>query len=214
MARVTRCWQLLVLGFLAVARADPSASREATASLRGSTLAEAAGPGASAPTADGSTAGRPKTEPMPQGPEEGADLVGDNFTEDVQNSTGVEEAAQSLIVCRGAKVCRGAWTWSGARKVCRGGFYCRGWAALLVEEVAGEDQVEATSAPADLADGGSEHGGEPTNASELLEILTNASQAAESLIVCRGARVCRGGWSWFGRTRVCRGGFFCRPGWR
>jgi len=138
----------------------------------------------------------------------------DDFLEEERNSTGVEEAAQSLIVCRGAKVCRGSWTWYGRRKVCRGGFYCRGWAALLAEDVEAEGQEEAAFAPADLVGRGSEHEDELMNSSELMEILTNNSQAAQSLIVCRGARVCRGGWTWRGRRRFCRGGFFCRSGWR
>merc|ERR1719343_421161 len=214
MAAITRGLQLLMLGFLAVARADPSTSREATSSLRGSASAEAAGPSVGADVVGGSAAGPAQMETVPQGHEEDADLVGDNFTEDVQNSTGAEEAAQSLIVCWGAKVCRGTWTWLGHRRVCRGGFYCRGWAVLLAEDVEGEGQEETTSAPADPAERNSEHEGEPMNASELMEILTNTSTAAQSLIVCQGARVCRGGWSWFGRRRVCRGGFFCRPGWR
>merc|ERR1711972_102891 len=99
------------------------------------------------------------------GHEEDADLVGDNFTEEVQNSTGAEEAAQSLIVCRGAKVCRGAWTWLGGRRVCRGGFSCRGWAVLLAEDVEGEDQEETAAAPADPAERSAEHDDEPMNVS-------------------------------------------------
>jgi len=196
MAAITRGAQLLMLGFLAVARADPSASQTAATSLRGSAVVPA------------------QTEAMPQGHEEDAYLLGGNFTEDVQNSTGAEEAAESLIVCRGARVCRGAWTWFGHRRVCRGGFACRGWALLLAEDVEGDHLEETASAPADPAERSSEHEGEPMNSSELMEILTNTSTAAESLIVCRGARVCRGRWTWFGRRRVCRGGFFCRPGWR
>merc|ERR1719343_1764953 len=119
----------------------------------------------------------------------------------------MEEAAQSLIVCRGAKVCRGAWTWSGQVKVCRGGFYCRGGAVLLLaEDSDGENQEEeAASTLANLTGSDSEHEGEAFSSSELMEILTNTSEAAQSLIVCRGARVCRGGWIFrrrFGRRRA------------
>merc|ERR1712207_63974 len=127
--------------------------------------------------------------------------------------TNTSQAAQSLIVCRGARVCRGAWTWHGGAKVCRGGFYCRGGVALLAEDVEGDDQAATASAMADLAERGVEPEVALMKSSELAEILTNTSQATQSLIVCRGARVCRGGWTWRGRVRFCRGGFFCRPSW-
>merc|ERR1712066_722811 len=132
----------------------------------------------------------------------------------VQNSSSEEAGAESLIVCRGGRVCRGAWTWSGGVKVCKGGFSCRGWAVLLAGDVAGEDQEVATLAQADLAELDEEQEGDTLRSSELMEILSNTSQAAQSLIVCRGARLCRGGWSWRGAVRFCRGGFYCRPTWR
>merc|ERR1712151_1388875 len=106
--------------------------------------------------------------------------------------------------------------------VCKGGFYCRGSAVFLAEDSEGEDQEgEAAAAAmvadppeADVTESGSEHEEAEMNSSELMKILTNTSEATESLIVCRGARVCRGGWTWRRRVRFCRGGFFCRPGWR
>jgi len=214
MALVMRVWQLFLLALLAVVRADPSVSRGAAASLRGSALAEVVDPSAGAPAAESSAAGRAQSGVMPQGPEESMDSADIDLLEDATNATGGAEATQSLIVCRGGKVCRGAWTWSGSVRVCRGGFVCRGWAAVLAEDVEGEEQqAQAASMPADLAEGEGE--GEPFNSSQLLEILTNTSHATQSLIVCRGARVCRGGWTWRGRVRVCRGGFFCRRSfWR
>merc|ERR1712207_103476 len=96
--------------------------------------------------------------------------------------TNTSQAAQSLIVCRGAKVCRGAWTWHGGAKVCRGGFYCRDGVALLAEGTEGDDQVETTFASADLAERSWERQGELMNSSEM-DVLTNTSQAAQSLIV-------------------------------
>merc|ERR1719174_3416289 len=111
-----------------------------------------------------------------------------NSSELMDVLTNTSQAAQSLIVCRGAKVCRGAWTWHGGAKVCRGGFYCRGAVALLAEDVEDDDQAETTSAMADLAERGSEREVAPMNSSELMDVLTNTSQAAQSLIVCRGAK--------------------------
>merc|ERR1711972_614650 len=146
--------------------------------------------------------------------EESTDSVGENFTWGVQNSSSEEAGAESLIVCRGGKVCRGAWTWSGGVKVCKGGFSCRGWAALLAEDVEGEDQGVATLAWADLVEPGPEQEGETFDSSELMDILSNTSQAAQSLIVCRGGRVCLGGWSWRGTVKFCRGGFSCRSTFR
>ena len=148
------------------------------------------------PAAQSSTAG--------QRVESNASVVAENLPP-------AARSAESLIVCRGAKVCRGAWTWYGGKKVCRGGFSCRGWAALVAEDAEVEEHDEAVSAAADPAEGSAEFAGQAFEPSELMAILTNTSQAAESLIVCRGARVCHGGWSWRGRVRVCRGGFRCRP---
>jgi len=201
---------LLAFGILAAVRADPSASDAvAPSNLRGSASGEVAGRSLGEPAAAVSPTNVPE--------ERGVDVSGDNHSEIPQNATGAEEAADSLIVCRGGKVCHGGWTWSGHVRVCRGGFYCRGGAVLLLAEASeGEDQEveEAASAPADLLEGSSEHEGEPMSSAELMKILTNTSEASESLIVCRGARVCRGGWTWWGGVRSCRGGFFCRPSWR
>lgn len=215
MAHSTLVRQLLVLGFLVIARADPSAPlHEVATNLRGSMPVEATEPAAGAPTEKSGAAGLGQTGAEPEAMEESTDLVGENLTEDALNSTGEGEGAESLIVCRGGKVCRGAWTWSGGVKVCRGGFSCRGWAALLVEDVEGEGQGVATLARADLAERDPEQEGDSFNSSDLMEILSNTSQAAQSLIVCRGARVCRGGWSWRGAVKFCRGGFSCRRTWR
>merc|ERR1711972_645361 len=122
-------------------------------------------------------AGPAQTAATGQDLEESTQVLGANISEDPQNSTGAEEAAESLIVCQGAKVCDGTWAWSGGRKVCRGGFSCQGWAAMLAEDLEGEDQIEAASVAADLAEQGSELEAEPINASELTEILTNTSRA-------------------------------------
>merc|ERR1711933_646928 len=100
-----------------------------------------------------------------------------NASELMDVLTNTTQAAQSLIVCRGAKVCRGAWTWHGGAKVCRGGFYCRGGVALLAEGTEGDDQVETTFAPADLAERSWESEVAPMNSSEM-DVLTNTSQAA------------------------------------
>merc|ERR1711933_617127 len=134
-----------------------------------------------------------------------------NSSELMDVLTNTTQAAQSLIVCRGAKVCRGEWTWHGGARVCRGGFYCRDGVALLAEGTEGDDQVETTFASADLAERSWERRGELMNSSEM-DVLTNTSQAAQSLIICRGARVCRGAWTWRGGAKVCRGGFYCRGG--
>jgi hypothetical protein len=153
----------------------------------------------------------------PQGREqESTGLSGDELqSNDLQNAAGAEEAAESLIVCRGGKVCRGAWTWRGGVRVCSGGFYCRSGALLLLAESSDagdqeEDEAAAAPALADFMESGSEQESEAMNSSELMELLTNSSEAAESLIVCRGGRVCRGAWTWRGGVRVCSGGFYCR----
>lgn len=221
MVRVTSGLQLLALGLLAAVRADPSASPAAATSLRGSASVEVPGPSLGEPAAAGAT---------PQGPE-GVHSSGDEQSEDLLNATG---AAESLIVCRGGKVCRGAWTWHGHVKQCSGGFYCRRGAVLLLaddsqrgdqEEEADADSTladffaENSSEPEDeamqsaradfFAENSSDTEGEAMNSSDLIKILTNTSEAAESLIVCGGGRVCRGGWSWVGGFRRCRGGFVC-----
>jgi len=160
---------------------------------------------------------------------------GDEQSEDLLNGTGV---AESLVVCRGGKVCRGAWTWHGHVKECSGGFYCRrGAVLLLADDSQSGDQEEEADANATLADFFAENSSEPedeamqsaradffaenssgtedeaTNSSDLIKILTNTSEAAESLIVCAGGRVCHGGWFWTGGFRRCRGGFVCGGRW-
>ena len=198
MARSTWSRQvLLLLALLALARADPSSSREANPSLRGGSGEAKEVPSKDTPAAQSSAAG--------QGVEPNASVV-------AQKLPTAAQSAESLIVCRGAKVCRGAWISCGGRRVCRGGFYCRGWAALVAEDARVEEHDEAVSAAADLKDDGAEVEGGAFKPSELMAILTSTSRAAESLVVCRGARVCRGGWTWHGRARVCRGGFSCSGG--
>jgi len=212
MARVTFGLQLLALGLLALVRADPSASTAAATSLRGSASVEAPGPSQDEHAAD---AGTPQSEQ----------------SEDLLNAT---DAAESLIVCNGGKVCRGAWTWHGHVRECSGGFYCRRGAVLLLADgsESGEQEDEANanstledffaenssepddeamqSARADFfSEDKSETEGEAMNSSDLMKILTNTSEAAESLIVCAGGRVCRGGWFFLGGFRRCRGGFVC-----
>jgi len=223
MVRVTSGLQLLALGLLAIVRAEPSTSAAVATSLRGS--ASVPGPSPGEPDAAGAT---------PQDPE-GVHTDGDEQSENLLNAT---DAAESLIVCRGGKVCRGAWTWHGHVKECSGGFYCRrGAVLLLADDSQRGDQEEEADANATLADffaenssepedeamqsaradffaeNSSEIEGEAMNSSDLIKILTNTSEAAESLIVCGGGRVCRGGWFWAGGFRRCRGGFVCGGRW-
>jgi len=221
MARIASGLQLLALGLLAAVRADPSASPAVATSLRGSASVEVPAPSPGEPDAAGAPPQDPEVE----------HASGDEQSEDLLNATG---AAESLIVCRGGKVCRGAWTWHGHVKECSGGFYCRrGAVLLLADDSQAEDQEEEADANSTLADffaensseledeamqsaradffaeTSSETEDEAMNSSDLIKILTNTSDAAENLIVCGGGRVCRGGWFLVGGFRRCRGGFVC-----
>jgi len=195
---IAACW--------AAARADASGPATSIPSLRGAGGEQPGSAEASAPQDE---------EQVPRG-ERSEDAAAEATSS--LDALRDMKSGDSLVVCHGARVCRGAWTWVGGVRTCRGGFYCSSWALVL-----GSGNVEPTEVvtPKDDRTGAPpESQGEVAEPDDLeaMDSLEREAQSlaeggeaesAESLCICRGVRVCRS-WVWYGGARVCRGGFYCR----
>merc|ERR1712224_5266 len=85
-------------------------------------------------------------------------------SEPLEDATNVSQAIASMIYCVHGSACRGGWTWTGPKKVCRGGSYCAPTMAFAADlDVQNETAVLS---------------------SEPLEDSTNVSQAIASMIYC------------------------------
>ncbi|CAE8591734.1 unnamed protein product, partial [Polarella glacialis] len=130
-----------------------------------------------------------------------------NSTEIVYDSENVSHSFGNSIVCHYGQLCNGGWALRTSEvKVCMGDIVCaKPDAVAQGHEGQGNKNMELPSdvlEQAQLLD----------NKSDAARDLANISQSLGNLIVCRGARVCHGGWTWRGRGKVCRGGFACAGG--
>jgi len=154
-----------------------------------------------------------------------ADLDAENETavlssEPLEDATNVSQAITSMIYCVHGSVCRGGWTWTGPKKVCRGGFYCAPTMAFAADLGAENETTVLSSEPLEDATNMSHspHLSETTaiaafehNHSEAPMDMSEISEALDNMIYCRYGTSCVGGWTWTGPKKICKGGFRCLP---
>merc|ERR1711923_229075 len=96
-------------------------------------------------------------------------------SEPLEDATNVSQAITSMIYCVHGSVCRGGWTWTGPKKVCRGGFYCAptmAFAADLNAENTGSSE-ESSHIPHHTDTTQYNHSEAPMDLSEISEALDN-----------------------------------------